>query len=137
MQFLSRNHKIFPNTSPEISNGNRKTLISWIIEVHYKLDFSYETLYLTIYLIDKFCEKASMDKARYQLLALACLFIAGKYEDVKTPRSKKIISLCDGLFDLVDLLGMESQIMIQMNFMISQPTVNWYLSILLNLLQEN
>ena len=39
---------------------------------------------------------------------MACLFVAGKYEEVATPKLKKIINLCDRLYDSSDVLKMES-----------------------------
>lgn len=58
----------------------RNILIEWLIEVHEKMSLRYETLFLSIYLIDNFCSRKSVYKSEYQLLAMACLFIAGKYE---------------------------------------------------------
>lgn len=43
---------------------------------------------------------------------MACLFIAGKYEEVATPKLKKIMNLCDRLYEAADVLRMESQVMI-------------------------
>lgn len=57
-----------------------------------------ETLYLTIYLVDRYCSYRRVDKSSYQLLAMACLFVAGKYEEVATPKLKKIMNLCDRLY---------------------------------------
>lgn len=87
--------------------------------------------------MDKYCQKACVNKQNYQLLAAACFFIAGKYEEIATPRMKKIVGLCDGLFDSADLLKMESKIFIQMDFLISQPTVNWFLGTYLHLIKKN
>ncbi len=50
------------------------------------MEFRYETLYLTVFLVDKFCSRRTITKANYQLLALAALFIAVKYEEIKTPK---------------------------------------------------
>lgn len=58
---------------------------------------------------------------------MACLFIAGKYEEVATPKIKKIIGLCDRLYDCDDVLKMESEILLEFNFQISQPSLNWFI----------
>lgn len=92
------------------------------------MGFRYETLFLTIYLIDKFCSKRTVCKSQYQLLAMACLFIAGKYEEVDTPKLRKIMTLCGKLYECKDVLDMESEILLELNFKISQPSLNWFVS---------
>jgi hypothetical protein len=37
---------------------------------------------------------------------MACLFLAGKYEEVSTPKIKRIITLCDKLYEAEDVLRM-------------------------------
>ncbi len=89
----------------------------------------YETLYLTILLIDKVCCRKIIKKSEYQLLAMTCLFVAGKYEEVATPKIKKIMDLCDRLYQPADLLKMESEILLELNFRISQPTLDWFIGV--------
>lgn len=119
--------QLFP-TSPQLTLHMRNILIEWLIEVHNKMALRYETLYLTIFLVDKFCSRREVFKSEYQLLAMACLFIAGKYEEVATPKLKKIINLCDKLYDSSDVLKMESELLLELNFKISQPSLNWFIS---------
>ena len=42
---------------PELSDRMRAILVSWLIEVHLKYNLLPETLYITINLVDRFCEK--------------------------------------------------------------------------------
>ena len=82
---------------------------------------------MTIYLIDNYCSRRSVAKSEYQLLAMACVFIAGKYQEIATPKLKKIMSLCDKLYESHQVLQMESKVLMQLNFKISQPSLNWFL----------
>ena len=76
----------------------RNILVEWLVEVHNKMGLRYETLYMTIFLVDKFCTRRTVSKSEYQLLGMASLFLAGKYEEVATPKLKKIMALCDRLY---------------------------------------
>lgn len=136
-QLFEASRKIFPFYSPDLIDSNRKLVISWLIEVHKKLKMRYETLYLTIFLMDKYCQNAHVSKKNYQLLASTCLFIAGKYEEVTTPKIHKIVSLSDGLFTFKDVLRMESLVFVEMNFFISQPSVNWFVGTFLNVIKRD
>lgn len=109
----------------------RNILLDWLIEVHHKLTLRYETLFLTVSLIDNYCSRKNIGKAEYQLLAMASLFIAGKYEEVATPRLRKIVGLCDRLYEAEDVLRMESEILLEFGFRISQPSINWYIELFL------
>jgi len=40
---------------------------------------------------------------------------------------KKFVSLCDKLYGIEDILQMESQVLLLLNFKISQPSINWFL----------
>lgn len=88
---------MFPS-SPQLTTSMRSILVEWLMEVHDKMGLRHETLYMTILLADMYCAKRNVCKAEYQLLGMACLFLAGKYEEVATPKLRKIIALCDRLY---------------------------------------
>lgn len=119
---------MFPS-SPQLTETMRNILVEWLMEVHDKMGLRYETLYLTILLADMYCAKKNVSKAEYQLLGMACLFLAGKYEEVATPKLRKIIALCDRLYESSDILRMESEILLEFNFKISQPSINWFIGV--------
>lgn len=87
----------------------------------------YETLYMTIHLVDKFCCNRKITKNKYQLLAIACLFIAGKYEEIATPKMKRFTAISEMLCGVQDILDMESEVLTLLNFQISQPSMNWFM----------
>jgi len=39
-------------------------------------------------MLDKYCHNRYISRARYQLLGITSLFVAAKYEEVKTPKLK-------------------------------------------------
>jgi len=63
----------------DINVNMREVLIGWLIEVHPKLRLNNHTLYLAVFIIDKYCHARYIARGRYQLLGLAALFVAAKY----------------------------------------------------------
>lgn len=62
----------------------RAILVDWITDVHFRYNLLPETLYLTIYIIDRYL---SLDGVkRLQLVGMCALLIACKYEELRAPR---------------------------------------------------
>lgn len=66
--------------SMDLSADMREKLIGWLVEIQPILKFKQETLYLGVFIIDKYCESQRIDQESYQLLGLTAVFVAGKYE---------------------------------------------------------
>ena len=41
---------------------------------------------MTVKLIDEYCEKNNVPLKKYQLVGVACLFIAAKYQEIELPK---------------------------------------------------
>ena len=50
---------------PQLSNSMRAILVSWLIEVHLRFRLLPETLYITINLVDRYCEKKEISRSDY------------------------------------------------------------------------
>ncbi|CAD8150873.1 unnamed protein product [Paramecium octaurelia] len=104
----------------QINLKMRNVLINWLFEVHHKLKLQLETLLLTTWLLDKFIETNLVQKNRFQLFGIACLFIASKYQEVYgVPKSGQLSKLCDELYSKEDILKAEGQILQSINFNLS------------------
>jgi hypothetical protein len=73
-----------------------------------------------------------IDKKNFQLLGIAALFVASKYNEIYTPEAKKYVFVCDGLYTMEDLFSMESYILTLTNFNLQFPTVNNFIGPLTN-----
>jgi cyclin B len=82
-QFISTSYM---KKQTDINENMREILVDWIVEVHYKYQMKGETLFLAISLIDRFLEKRHVMRNKLQLVGVAALLIAGKYEEVYPPR---------------------------------------------------
>lgn len=96
---------------PEINDKMRAILIDWLIEVHLKYRLHTETLYITVRIIDMFLSKMAVSKGRLQLVGVAALFIAAKYEEIYPPEIKDFVFITDRAYSKEDVLEMEFMIL--------------------------
>jgi len=119
----------------DINEKMREILFDWLIEVHKKFKLSYNTLYITGNLIDRFTEKnPELKRTKYQLLGVSSMFIAGKYNDIYPPQSKDYSYITDDAFTKKEVIEMEMEILKQLNYTITFPTQYNFLEIYRKLL---
>ena len=73
-------------------------LVGWLVEVHLKFKLLPETLYLTINLIDRYCQMKQVPKVDYQLLGISAMLIASKYEEIYAPEIRDFIYMTDNAY---------------------------------------
>lgn len=79
----------------------REILIDWMIEVSEEFMLKRETLYMSIFYIDKYLEKATylVPKSELQLIAVSSMLLACKIEEVYIPRVNDFALATDGGYD--------------------------------------
>ena len=107
--FYMRNQK-------DINENVRAILVDWIISVHAKFKLLPETLYLTINLIDRYFARFVVMKADVQLVGVASLLIATKYEEIYPPTVKDFIYLTDNTYTRQQIIAMEQSILFHLEF---------------------
>jgi hypothetical protein len=70
---------------PEITSKMRATLTDWLIESHQRFHLMPETLYLTIYIVDRYLSLQPVPRRELQLVGMAAMLIACKYEEIWAP----------------------------------------------------
>lgn len=115
----------------------RAILIDWLIEVHLKFKLLPETLFITVNVIDRYLEKQKVNKSRLQLVGVASLFIASKYEEIYPPELKDFIYITDRAYTKQDLLSMEFHILSTLSFDCTFPTPYRFLERYLKVLGED
>lgn len=114
-QFLNKKYMINEIISKE-------TLFNWIIKIHMIFGFLEETLYLTIYIIEKYQFLSQQDSPHHeelQLLGITSLFIAAKYEEVIIPRTIYYSFQTDGNYSINDIINFERIILRTVNYDLS------------------
>ncbi|KAH0793272.1 cyclin-A1 [Histomonas meleagridis] len=88
----------------------RSTVIDWLVDVHRKMKMHTDTLYLTVYLIDRYLSKFDLDKSKFQRLGCAALLIASKNYEIYPPSIDDLVELADKSFTRTALIRMEASL---------------------------
>jgi cyclin B len=123
----------------EAMNPTRRTvLIDWLCEVHHKLKFKPETLYLTVNIVDRyFAKKANVPKKELQLIGTTALLVASKYEEIVHANIDDLVEVCADTYSHSEILEMEETILKMLQYRLSIPTIYNFLVRYLNATQAN
>ncbi len=105
----------------------RAILIDWLIEVHLKFKLLPETLFLTVNLIDRFLEKAIIQRTKLQLVGVTCMLIASKYEEIYAPEVRDFVYITDKAYSKEEILKMEQNILMTLDFNVTSPSAYRFL----------
>jgi len=107
----------------DISPRMRAILLDWLQEVNWKYKLRQETLCLTINIIDRYLSRVQVPRRKLQLLGVAAMFIASKFEEIYAPLIKDLVYITDSTYSREEILSMECDILNLLNFRILVPTV--------------
>lgn len=117
--------------SEHITLNMRSILIDWLIEVAEEYELMPETLFLSVECIDRCLRLMPIERRRLQLVGITCLFIAAKYEEIYAPQVDDLCYITDSSYDRNQILDMERQVLGCLNFSLTVPTTNTFLSVYL------
>merc|ERR1712115_30564 len=106
-----------------VSGKMRAVLIDWLIEVHSQFKLLQETLYMTVYVIDKFLqtEGYSIKRNKLQLVGVTAMFLASKVEEMYAPEINDFVYITDNAYSAAEIRQMELKILNTLNFNMSRP----------------
>merc|ERR1712001_120890 len=105
-------------------NGKmRGVLVDWLIEVHSQFKLLQETLYMTIYIIDKFLqvEGFAIRRNKLQLVGVSAMFIASKVEEMYAPEINDFVYITDNAYTAAEIRQMELRMLNTLGFNFSRP----------------
>ena len=100
----------------DINTSMREILIDWLIQVHIKYRLRPETLFLTVNLIDRYLGMAIITRKNLQLVGVACMLIAAKYEEIYPPTAEDFVYITDYAYNKQEVLAMEGDILVKLDF---------------------
>ena len=106
----------------DINEKMRAILIDWIVDVHLKFKLLPETLFLAINLIDRYLERVPVIRQKLQLVGVASLLIASKYEEIYAPEVKDFVIITDNAYKREEIIEMEGKILSMLMFNITVPS---------------
>ena len=92
---------------PEIEWSMRIQLVSWLVEVHFQFKLLPETLFLAVNLIDRTLSARPISLSKLQLVGVAALLIASKYEEIMSPSVRDLEYITDHAYTQDEILRAE------------------------------
>lgn len=147
----------FMENQPHINERMRSILVDWLVEVHLKFKLVPETLYLCVNLIDRYLARKEVSRPKLQLVGVACLLIASKYEEIYPPELRDLVctflgpyaffvrcpfyschshsfsgfvaptDICDRAYTRNEILEQEEQILKTLEYQITVPSAHAFL----------
>ncbi|XP_057973703.1 cyclin-A1-4-like isoform X2 [Malania oleifera] len=111
----------------DINASMRAILIDWLVEVAEEYRLLPDTLYLTVNYIDRYLSGNAMNRKQLQLLGVACMLIASKYEEICAPQVEEFCYITDNTYVKEEVLQMESAVLNYLKFEMTTPTVRCFL----------
>ncbi|KAF3327710.1 Cyclin-A2-2 [Carex littledalei] len=75
------------NLQSDLTPKMRAMLVDWMVQVCDGFSFCSDTLYLAVYLLDRFLAKSKLEREELVVLGTSCILIASKYEERRRPTS--------------------------------------------------
>ena len=113
-KYLLNNNLLKNQTN--ITNRMRSTVIDWLVEVHRKLKLNTDTLFYSVYYIDKYLSNKDLDKSKFQLLACAAILVASKNEEIYPPQISDLVHFSCDSFTSIALNRMESSLVTTLDY---------------------
>jgi hypothetical protein len=114
----------------EINEKMRGILFDWLIEVHHKFQLQDETMFITIRLIDSYLSKALIHRSKLQLLGIACLQIACKFEEILVPCIQDLVFVTDNAYSQDEVFQMEVDVLKKLEYKLVNPSSFRFLEII-------
>jgi hypothetical protein len=112
----------------------RSILVDWLVEVHFKFRLQNPTLWLCVNIMDRFLNSHLIQRNRLQLLGVASLLIACKFEEIFPPEVQDCVYITDRAYSKEEVLAMEQKILHTLDYQLCVPTGYHFLTRYLNLI---
>jgi hypothetical protein len=113
----------YMSRQPDINAKMRAILVDWLVDVHYKYGLLPQTLHIAVMLIDRFLEKTlSVGRQRLQLVGVAAMFVAAKYEEIYPPEAEDFVKITDNAYTREDVFQMEAKMLAALGYRVTFPT---------------
>jgi len=118
----------YMNSQHDIIPRMRSILIDWLVDVYRKYGLRRETLFLTVNLVDRYLSRVPLRRRRLQLVGVAAMFIASKFEEIRPPEALDFVYITDRAYTKEELLEMEMSMLQTLNFEVAGPTAAHFMA---------
>ena len=104
----------------DVNGKMRSILVDWMVDVSVKFKLKEESVFLMVNILDRYLQAVEVSRAELQLVGVASMFLACKYEEIYAPELKDFVYVTDNAYSKSQVLAMECQILhtlaFQLNF---------------------
>jgi len=117
----------YMDNQPHVNSKMRAILVDWLVDVHKKYKLHPETLFLAIGLVDRFLERRNTARRHLQLVGVAALLIAAKFEELYPPQVQDFVYITDKAYSKEEVLRMEVSMLTVLEFQVCRPTATHFM----------
>ena len=107
-----------------INERHRRILVEWIIETHVDFEFTNQTLYRTVGIVDRYLSSEAVDSTILQLIGAVAFKIASKIVENTVVQVDDLVFICDGAYDSDDVELMEIAMLKELMYF--KPSISPY-----------
>lgn len=100
----------------ELTPRIRAMLISYMVEISDLFQLKNKTLYLSVQLMDRLFAREKISRYYFQLVAISCLFVSSKYEEIYYPEIRDWLDIGGKKYTEENLKKMEELILFSLDF---------------------
>uniref|UniRef100_A0A7N0TIS9 Uncharacterized protein n=1 Tax=Kalanchoe fedtschenkoi TaxID=63787 RepID=A0A7N0TIS9_KALFE len=119
----------------DLSANMRGILVDWLVEVSEEYKSLPDTLHLAISYVDRYLSLHAVSRTQLQLLGVASMLIASKYEEIRPPNVDDFCYIADYTYNKQQVVKMEADVLKSLDFEISRPTTKTFLRIFTTFVQ--
>ncbi|KAI0989046.1 hypothetical protein GJ496_009101 [Pomphorhynchus laevis] len=102
---------------PVLDVYDRASVVYWVTEVCEAFALSCETAELAVNYLDRcLCNMSNMDRKQMQVLAMACMYVASKLEEVYPPSLLEFSDISDHLCKIHHIANLELEILLSLEW---------------------
>jgi hypothetical protein len=124
-----------PLNTPKPTNvtaKKRDILFAWMWSVQKPWNMQYDTMMLAVHMVDVYFSKNDIPNNRIQLVSLAALLVASKYNELDACSVKDVCWLSDGAYDEQQVREMERMLLNACDYNVSLPLVSHFYDIMVH-----
>mmetsp|Transcript_70508 Transcript_70508/g.82138 ORF Transcript_70508/g.82138 Transcript_70508/m.82138 type:complete len:471 (+) Transcript_70508:1-1413(+) len=114
----------FDVVQTDVTPKIRFILAEWLFDVSIRFKFCPETIFLALALTDRYMMVQRVARTEAQLVGIAALVIAAKYEEVYPPEMKDFVYMSADAFSAGEIIRMERQLFVRLQYGVTVATVN-------------
>ncbi|KAK7029932.1 MFS domain-containing protein [Favolaschia claudopus] len=116
----------YMSAQPALDWDLRSQMNDWLIQVHARFHLLPETLFLCMHLMDRFLSLRAVAVGKLQLVGMACLLLASKFEETVSPAIVNFTQISGDAYTADEMRNAEKHILKTLEWDLSYPNpMNW------------